>query len=262
MRIATTGSGQYANIATMLETATVQQLWGSTATTQVKLRRNASFNTTITIYLQKSATVDAGNGATWTSIGTSTITNANLPTGTGVTDWVTATVTGSIPNDGTANSLRVLVAADAATGAGAYWEMAQAQLEVGSIATPFARAGGTIQGELAACQRYYYKFGSGVGAQVFGSCYVYDSTRCIATIKLAQTMRTTPTLETTGTASNYRVYIGATNITSNAIPTLDVAGFGDTAAVTFTSASTSTVGYAGYALTNGNNVYLGFSAEL
>ena len=136
------------------------------------------------------------------------------------------------------------------------------QLEAGSVATAFQTATGTLQGELAACQRYYYRFGSGVGAQIFGSCFVFDSTRCIATVKLAQTMRTTPTLDTTGTAANYRVYIGASNITSNSVPTLDVGGFGDVATVIFTSASTSTVGYAGYALTNGNNVYLGFSAEL
>jgi hypothetical protein len=31
------------------------------------------------------------------------------------------------------------------------------QLELGTVPTTFARAGGTIQGELAACQRYYIR---------------------------------------------------------------------------------------------------------
>jgi len=33
------------------------------------------------------------------------------------------------------------------------------QVDVGLVALPFRRAGGTIQGELAACQRYYEKSG-------------------------------------------------------------------------------------------------------
>lgn len=40
-----------------------------------------------------------------------------------------------------------------AIGDGIY--VAGIQAELGNVATPFARAGGTLQGELAACQRYY-----------------------------------------------------------------------------------------------------------
>jgi hypothetical protein len=42
-------------------------------------------------------------------------------------------------------------------GDGRGFDLAQVQLELGSSATPFSRAGGDMQGELAKCQRYYEK---------------------------------------------------------------------------------------------------------
>jgi hypothetical protein len=157
-RITAGATAGYGNQNHFIETANCASLWGKTVTLSLKLRRSSSFATSLAVGLQKSSTVDAGVGATWVSVGSETIANASLPTGATSSDWYTVKITAFIPNDGTANSLRVSLS-QAAVMTSAYWEMAQVQLELGSVATPFARAGGTIQGELAACQRYYIRVG-------------------------------------------------------------------------------------------------------
>jgi type II secretory pathway component PulM len=71
-------------------------------------------------------------------------------------------------------------------GAADYYEIGGVQLEVGSVNTTFSPMGGTIQGELAACQRYFRSLGYGV----MGACI------SATTVQLAiyhPSMRTTPT---------------------------------------------------------------------
>jgi len=89
----------------LIETSQAANLVGKTVTVSILLRRNATMTSDISVGLSKSATVDAGSGATWTSLGSTAVSNASIPTGTTSADWFKATLTVTVPNDGTANSL-------------------------------------------------------------------------------------------------------------------------------------------------------------
>jgi hypothetical protein len=68
------------------------------------------------------------------------------------------------------------------------------QLEAGSVATAFQTATGTIQGELAACQRYYYRASAGSQAYArFGIARASSTTNLEFCLVLPSTMRVAPT---------------------------------------------------------------------
>jgi hypothetical protein len=73
-------------------------------------------------------------------------------------------------------------------------KIAGVKLEIGNTATPFSRAKEDIQGEIAACQRYYQRFSSdvinvwmGIGHAGSGS-----TTQFYPMVKLNNTMRVKP----------------------------------------------------------------------
>ena len=133
------------------------------------------------------------------------------------------------------------------------------QLEYGSSATYFTTATGTIQGELAACRRYYKRFTKPTSLMAFG---IGMSGGTTATYKEEGTMRATPTLETTGTAGNYYVSCSGGLLVCTAVPALDATSSDANGAfVTFTVASGVPGGGVGYCVTGSTNIYLGFTAE-
>jgi hypothetical protein len=69
------------------------------------------------------------------------------------------------------------------------------QLEAGSTATPFQTASGSIGGELALCQRYFFQ--SENTSQYFFSGQVTSTNSYYATNKLPTTMRVAPTVTLT-----------------------------------------------------------------
>ena len=91
------------------------------------------------------------------------------------------------------------------------------QLEFGSVATAFTRAGGTIQGELAACQRYYYRFGGDQTTQPYGIGYGTSATTALITVYHPVPMRVAPAM------TDYNLmwvvdHATTTNVTSMGVP--------------------------------------------
>lgn len=141
------------------------------------------------------------------------------------------------------------------------------QVEAGSVATPFTAATGTLQGELAACQRYYYRIKTSAAYGDFGSGYQKSTTAGSYMIPFPVIMRTAPTaLEQTGTAGDYNILHqsggAAARTTCSAVPTFQVATTA-MARVDATVSSGLTAGNGGiFGADNNTNAYLGWSAEL
>ena len=139
------------------------------------------------------------------------------------------------------------------------------QVEKGSVATAFRRNANSIQGELAACQRYYYRIVSGSSAYSYFASGVAPSTTAFNWIvQMPVTMRVAP------------ISIDFNGLIANDIPTatsgFTITGLSlDTARSSIqTGVLTGTYGPGGLAQFRnyyiiGNNTtgaFLGFSAEL
>jgi hypothetical protein len=149
------GSSTATLMGQTIETANAIQFAGKTVT--VSFYAAADTATTFTPVLTYSTSVDNPRSGSWTNI-TPTV---NGSTSVSTTTFVRIVSTFAVPS--TVKSLFMYIEPTVASGANIY--VTGFQLEVGNVATPFSRAGGTIQGELAACRRYLPAYINNASAQ-------------------------------------------------------------------------------------------------
>jgi hypothetical protein len=139
------------------------------------------------------------------------------------------------------------------------------QWEAGSVATAFQTATGTLQGELAACQRYYYRISDPAGTQLYTAITVLhdnsaqNSTTVYGVTSNPVPMRTTPT---STEFSNIAFHRNDGTLFAISAVTLDTATDSILGAMYNLTVSGVTAGNVGRVLGNNNSgAYFGVSAE-
>jgi hypothetical protein len=139
------------------ETSISRNLQGQFLTLSFWARKGANYSATTDAVVR----IVGGTGTDQTIAngftGETVLGQLNIRSGDITTSWVryTVTTTAAVANTVTQIGLYYNIIPLGTAGAADFIEIAGIKLEIGKAATSFTRAGGTIQGELAACQRYY-----------------------------------------------------------------------------------------------------------
>jgi len=175
-----------------IESSMVSLLAGQIVTLSFYLRKGADFSGAAVYCVPRFGTgTDEGVGNGYSGLWTGH--NQLIHTVNPTTSSVRYTKTFTVPA-GT-KEMMLLMGPQSMTGTAGtndWIEFEQIQLEIGSVATSFSRAGGTIQGELAACQRYYWKAITAItlnGIPTVGFAIGQSTTTANAWVRFPVTMR-------------------------------------------------------------------------
>ena len=145
-------------------------------------------------------TDQSGLGSAFTGTATPISQTATL-----TTSWQRFQYTATLASTATQMQFLVFCTPTGTAGAADNFDITGLQVELGSVATPFARSSGTIQGEISACQRYYAKSYAQATAPAASPVYTNSIMYWLAvvwaaagdgrmSVRFPVTMRTAPTV--------------------------------------------------------------------
>jgi hypothetical protein len=268
------------NLPTIQYCARVQRNSGQTNTGNIFLTQSfesvnstrfAGQKVTLSFWARKGANYSAASSLLLGEFNSGTGTDQNINQGltgstlisaisaTLTTTWQRFTFTGTVSASATQLGFYFYFTPVGTAGAADYFEITGVQIELGSTATTFSRAGGTIQGELALCQRYYWQ---PVLADNLPICNAsnYTTTAAYGTIKLPVTMRIAPTVSSSSGTDYFKFYRAGAQDFFNSL-SLETAA-ADSVSIGNTAQISGTAGQGGWFAGASASATLGFSAEL
>lgn len=225
MTVSRQATGDTTNLPNIQYCARVQRTAGQTGTSFVQFGQSLESVNSIP-FAGKTVTLSfyARAGSNYSSA--SNLINIILQTGTGTdqqvlsgftgssnpintsatltTTWQRFTFTTTLSSSLTQIGVDLFYTPTGTAGANDYFEVTGVQLELGPVATPFSRAGGTIQGELANCKRYLPTLALGTGNNPLG--YSASTTTSYINISFDVQARVAPTGVYVPAYADFRLY--------------------------------------------------------
>ena len=230
---------------------------------------------TFSFYARIGANFSGASNQIFAMVQTGTGTDQNVYNGytgevnavgsTGVTlttTWQRFTYTGTIATNVTEMGIKIYALTSGTAGAADWFEVTGVQIDFGSTALPFRTFSATLQGELAACQRYFWAYNvTDSNTQAFNAGLAISTTRGIFPVRYPIPMRTKPSLAASTTSNFIIIYGGYSSATATSISMNN--GGAQAFELDISVASGLTSGGAAMVGTTGNaSAYLWLSAEL
>jgi len=215
-----TGVSEYC-LTQIFETSNIYQLCGKTITVSFWYRASTTGSHYVRIYSLQTGGTDVTTAFTVNAANTWEYKTLNFSSFAGVT----AIATADNANGGGIQVGPIVYGSgiNRTVAINENFQITQVQIEAGSVATSFTRGSGTIQGELAACQRYYWRTLAGGSQTVAFGGNLPTSAIAVFNTQYPVPLRGNPTFAS-GTAASFTVSYGANNSVAGNTITADVCG--------------------------------------